>query len=885
MQIELPALFELSKFQQLLSHSKPKFKAFKETLKTAEASLASRFEQGVPVTTLVRQRAELIDQLLIQCWQLHFPDEVQQQAALVAVGGYGRSELHPCSDIDIMILLKEQANECICSHIEQFLTILWDTGMEVGSSVRTIGECIHHGSEDVTIATNLMEARHITGNESLFKQMRHRVGPSHIWPSNEFFAAKLQEQVIRHNKYNDTAYNLEPNLKEGPGGLRDIQIIGWVSKRHLNVDTLSGLVERGFLIEQEYQQLIQGQTFLWRIRTALHHMNKRREDRLLIDDQRKLADLFGYKESDNHLAVELFMKEYYRTIRELSCLNEMLLQLFKEEILYANEPDKTKPLNPHFQIRKGFIEATETDLFQKHPPALLEIFLLLEQNHHLKGVRAGTIRLIHQNLHRINPEFRSNPDCNALFIDILSQPEGVTHELRRMHRYGVLGAYLPNFDKIIGQMQHDLFHVYTVDEHTLGVLRNVRRFSVPEFAHEYPLCSQRFHQLKKPELLYIAALFHDIAKGRGGDHSQLGAVDAWEFCVQHHLDEEDAEMVSWLVKNHLLMSSTAQGKDLSDIAVINQFATNVGSRQRLDALYLLTVADIRSTSPAVWNTWKASLLKELFYATSRALSQGLDNPLEQQERLAHSKQMALEELALHRISPEMANQQWQRLDQDYFQVHSADEIAWQTRHIINARQEKLPLIVLRQMTRRGGTEVFLYTINREYLFARVTAALEQLNLNIADARIVTSNDGYTLDTFIILDKQGEAISEQSSLSEIATTIKRYIDIESGQLPTINKRAATQLKHFPIPTKVSFQHDKQNKRTIMKVVTSDRPGVLARIGAALWQQKIELHNAKIATFGERAQDLFFITNKEHQPLWDQGECDSLRHAIIQQLSSA
>lgn len=885
MQTDNSALFELTTFRKKLSSSTPLFKAFKETLKTAEAELAARFEQGTPVTTLVQQRAWLVDQLLTQCWQLHLPPETQQQATLVAVGGYGRSELHPCSDIDIMVLLHEQNNEVICQYIERLLTMLWDIGMEVGSSVRTVNECIHHGSEEITIATNLMEARRITGNEALFEQMRERVGPSHIWPGDEFFAAKLQEQALRHNKYNDTAYNLEPNLKEGPGGLRDIQIIGWVSKRHFNVDTLSGLVERGFLIEQEYQQLIQGQAFLWRIRTALHHSNRRREDRLLIDDQRKLADLFGYRESKHHLAVELFMKDYYRTVRELSCLNEMLLQLFKEEILYANEPDRAKPLNPHFQVRKGFIEAIQPDLFQKHPPALLEIFLLLEQHHHLKGIRAGTIRLIHQNLHRIDDEYRHNPLCNQLFIDILSQPEGVTHELRRMHRYGVLGAYLPVFDKIIGQMQHDLFHVYTVDEHTLGVLRNVRRFSVPEFSHEHSLCSQRFHQLAKPELLYIAALFHDIAKGRGGNHAQLGAVDAWAFCIQHRLDEKDAERVSWLVKNHLLMSSTAQGKDLSDIAVINQFALEVGSLQHLDALYLLTVADIRSTSPAVWNTWKDSLLKELFYATSRALNRGLDKPLEQLERLAYSKQMALETLALHRISPEMANQQWQRLDQAYFQVHSADEIAWQTRHIINAGSASLPLIVLRQMTRRGGTEIFLYTTDKAHLFASITAALEQLNLNIVDARIVTSNDGYTLDTFIILDQRGEAISERESLDEVVATIKHYLETKGEKPAIINKRAATQLKHFPIPTKVTFQHDKQNKRTIMKVVTADRPGVLARIGAALWQHKIELHNAKIATFGERAEDLFFITNEQHQPLWDQHECHSLRHTIIQLLTQS
>ena len=877
-------LFDLVEFKHRLANSKPAFKVFRETLKTAENRLEECFTQGADITALVQQRAWLIDQLLCQCWLQHFATTVQQQVALVAVGGYGRSELHPGSDVDIMILLDEKADEGIYANIEAFLTMLWDIGMEVGSSVRTIAECIFHGGEDITIATNLMEARHICGNEALFQEMRERVGPDHIWPSNEFFAAKLQEQVTRHKKYGYTAFNLEPNLKEGPGGLRDIQIIGWVAKRHFDADTLYELVGHGFITETEYYQLSKGQAFLWRIRTALHHTNKRREDRLLIDVQRKLADFFGYQESDNHLAVELFMKDYYRTIRELSCLNEMLLQLFKEEILYATESSRTKPLNQYFQVRKGFIEVKHPQVFEQHPPALLEIFLLLEQYHHIKGVRAGTIRLVRQNLHHINQEFRNNLICNELFIEILSQPEGVTHELRRMHRYGVLGAYLPNFNKIIGQMQHDLFHVYTVDEHTLGVLRNVRRFSVPEFAHEYPLCSQRFHHLKKPELLYIAALFHDIAKGRGGDHSQLGAVDAWDFCMQHCLDEKDAEFVSWLVEKHLLMSSTAQSKDLSDMTVINNFASAIGSSQRLDALYILTVADVRGTSPHVWNAWKDALLKELFYAASRALSRGLDKPLEQSERIAYNKKMTLEELALHRISPKAAETQWKKLDQEYFLVYSADEIAWQTRHILNAKPNQLPLLAIRQMTRRGGTEIFLYTKNRAYLFAKVTAALEQLDMNIADARIVTSNDGHTLDTFMVLDQQGEAISDQHCLEEIQSTIKRYLAMKSEEPPVINKRPAMQLKHFPIPTVVSFTHDKRNQRTIMKVVTSDRPGILARIGAALWRQQIDLKNAKIATFGERAEDLFFITDHQQKPLWDESDCEALRREIIQQLNN-
>lgn len=880
----LTELFDAEDFEHCLSQSSPPFKVFRECLKQAEATLCERFNNGIAVNELVEHRAWLVDQLLTRCWQLHFPPELQQHASLVAVGGYGRNELHPGSDIDIMILLDEEDNSDICRNIESFVTMLWDIGMEVGSSVRTIAECIYHGSEDITIATNLMEARLICGNRELFQKMRDSVGPDSIWPSNEFFAAKLHEQTTRHNKYNYTGYNLEPNLKEGPGGLRDIQIIGWVAKRHFGCDTLSGLVDVGFLTPEEYTQLIDSQNFLWRIRTALHHVSKRREDRLLIDVQRKLAEFFGYQENQNHLAVESFMKDYYRTIRELGYLNEMLLQLFKEEILYTSKSDKIKLINGRFQLRKGFIEACQPDIFQQHPPALLEIFLLLEQYHHCKGVRAGTIRLIHQNLTLIDDDFRNNPVCNELFIEILSQPEGVTHELRRMHRYGILGCYLPNFGNIIGQMQHDLFHIYTVDEHTLEVLRNVRRFSVPEFAHEFPLCSHRFHFLVKPELLYIAALFHDIAKGRGGDHSKLGAVDAWEFCIQHCLTEEDATLVSWLVENHLLMSSSAQTKDLGDMQMINEFAAKVRTHERLDALYLLTVADIRATSPSVWNAWKDALLKELFYATSRALDRGLDNPLKGSERIAFNKKMALEELSLQRISPQQANDLWSRLSDEYFLVHSADEIAWQTKHIINTKTDDLPLLVVRQMTRRGGTEIFLYTRDNNYLFAKVTAALEQLDLNIADARIITSHDDYTLDTFIILDSDGEPISDQHCLQEISTTIKSYLELADDKPMQIHKRTAVQLKHFPIPTQVSFNHDKRNKCTIMKVVTSDRPGVLARIGAALWQQHIHLSKAKIATFGERVEDVFFITDQQQQPLWEESDCTALRNSIIQHLKN-
>lgn len=877
-------LFDAALFDQRLAGNQQPLAQFREALRHAGQTQRERFENGMSASELVKQRAWLMDQLITRAWQVQLVPGQVEQTALVAVGGYGRGELHPCSDIDLMILLDDADIPALADAIEKFLTLLWDIGLEVGHSVRTVAECVNLAQADITIATNLMEARLLCGSQPLFTAMQRDTDAEHIWPGHQFFAAKLQEQITRHGKFNNTAYNLEPNIKDGPGGLRDIQVIGWVAKRHFAAQTLHELLDHEFLTAQEYQQLIKGQEFLWRIRIALHLLTGRREDRLLFDHQRTLAKQFGYTDHDHRLAVEHFMKDYYRTVMELSRLNDMLLQLFKEEILYADESGSIVPLNERFQTRKGFIEAVDETVFTRHPRALLEIFLLLEQNSQLKGIRAWTARLIRQHRHLINDDFRSNPDNTALFMEILRQPVGITHELRRMHRYGILAAYLPVFGNIVGQMQHDLFHVYTVDEHTLFVLRNVRRFSVPEYAHEFPLCSKRFHHIARPELLYIAALFHDIAKGRGGDHSELGAADAHRFCTDHGLGQEDTELVCWLIRHHLLMSRTAQHKDLSDPKVINTFAAAIQSQARLDHLYLLTVADIRATSPAVWNSWKDALLKELFNATSRALRRGLDKPLEQGERIEFTKKMALEELALHRINAQQTQAVWDKVGADYFLIHTADEIAWQTRHIVKVKPEQLPLIAIRQMTRRGGTEIFLYTQDRDYLFARATAALEQADLNIVDARIITSEDGHILDTFIVLDYKGEAISNRRQLHEIENCLKKHLAMPESDPPRIHKRVSQQLKHFPIPTDVTFVEDSAKQRTIMKVVTSDRPGLLARIGAALWQCRIRLQNAKIATFGERVEDIFFITDHDHQPLREPAQFEQLRRAVIEQLQN-
>ncbi|HDJ85646.1 MAG TPA: [protein-PII] uridylyltransferase, partial [Chromatiales bacterium] len=606
-----PPSLDTARIERALADGGELLPACRDALDRAREDLAAQFAAGAPVRELVHKQARLIDRLLEYAWHRLLPG-AGADLALVAVGGYGRGELHPASDIDLLILVADDAaRERHRAAIEQFLTLLWDLGAEVGHSVRSVEECVDEARRDITVATNLMEARLLAGPQALFTALRAATGPDRVWPGRAFFAAKWNEQQARHRKFHDTAYNLEPNIKEGPGGLRDIQMVGWVAKRHFGAATLHDLVGHGFLTEAEYRALIEGQDHLWRIRFALHLLTGRREDRLLFDHQVPLARRFGFRDTDANLAVEQFMQHYYRTVMDLSRLNEMLLQLFQEAILYADDRDEPLVINRRFQSRKGFIEVRHPKVFEQYPFALLEVFLLLQQHAELKGVRASTIRLIRDNRDRIDDRFRGDLRARSLFMEILRQPRGVTHDLRRMNRYGVLAAYLPAFSNVVGRMQYDLFHTYTVDEHTLFVVRNLRRLTVPEFAAELPLCSRIMRDLPKPELLYIAALFHDIAKGRSGDHCELGAADAQEFCRDHGLGAYDTRLVCWLVRNHLLFSLTAQRRDISDPQVIHEFAATLGDHVHLDYLYLLTIADIRATNPGLWNSWRRALLQEL----------------------------------------------------------------------------------------------------------------------------------------------------------------------------------------------------------------------------------------------------------------------------------
>ncbi len=804
-------------------------------------------------------------------------------AALVAVGGYGRQELQPASDIDILILIDPPADDRLAEPLGRLVTFLWDIGLEVGHSVRTVEDCVREARDDVTVMTNLLEARLLCGSETLFRRMRAATAPDQIWNSEHFFAAKTQEQRRRWQKYGDTAYNLEPNIKENPGGLRDIQMIGWVAKRHFDAETLHELVDHGFLTETEHQALIGGQTLLWRIRFSLHRLAGRREDRLLFDYQRTLARQFGFSDGENNLAVEQFMQQYYRTVQELNRLNEMLLQLFREAILLHDDIGPPVPINKRFQSRSGYLEVTSPSVFRRYPIALLEVFHLLQIHPDLEGVRASTVRLIRENRDRINDDFRADLRARSLFMEILREPLGLTHAIRRMNRYGVLAAYIPAFANIVGRMQYDLLHVYTVDEHTLMLLRNLRRFSIPQHDEEFPLCSAVGRRIPKLELLYLAGLFHDIAKGRGGDHSSLGARDAWDFCRAHGLGEFDSRLVTWLVEQHLVMSMTAQRKDISDPEVVQAFAALIGDPTRLDYLYLLTVADARATNPRRWNNWLDALLRELYYGTRRALLRGLDNPQAQDELIAQKQAESLRMVARYGVDPNACNALWLKFSLDFFLHNSPDEIAWQTRQILEADRTQYPLVVIRPITARGGTEIFLYSRDRANLFAHTTATLDQMGLSIMDARVITTDDHMAVNSYQVLDQDGTPVDDPQRMEEIRSTLIANLTEPTTHASIKVARAVPRRhRHFPIETRVCFSPDVPNHRTIMRLTTLDRPGLLAEVGAVFQQCGIRLQNAKIATVGAEVDDVFFITTEDEAPIVCENALACLRRKIHERL---
>ena len=842
--------------------------------------------------TLVRL-AKLADKLLIELW---YKAGFEQGEALIAVGGYGRGELFPSSDVDVLVMLPDSViaedSPELKTKLEIFIGSCWDSGLEIGSSVRTLSDCIEESEKDITVKTSLLESRLITGNQKLYKQFQKRYQDA--MDPHAFFVAKTLELNQRHNKFENTPYSLEPNCKESPGGLRDLQIILWVSRAAGLGRTWDDLAAKGLATPLEIKQIKRNEAVLSLIRARLHLLAKRREDRLVFDLQHALAETFGYKAKSTpdgkhkQRASEVLMRQYYWAAKAVTQLNQILL-LNIEEYLQAQRGDlqiELRKLNANFYEKNGLLELAQDDLYQKNPHTILETFLLYQQTQGVKGLSAKTLRALYNVRGVMDANFRRDPVNRATFLKILQESQGITHSLRLMNQTSVLGRYLWVFRNIVGQMQHDLFHVYTVDQHILMVLRNVRRFFIADHAHEYPFCSQLAAGWDKPYILFTAALFHDIAKGRGGDHSQLGVLEVKRFCRQHCIETKDAQLIAFLVREHLTMSHVAQKEDLSDPDVIAAFAKRVGNERQLTALYLLTVADIRGTSPKVWNAWKGKLLEDLYKFTLRMLGgRAPDANAEVESR----KRDALVELARHSEPHDGQKALWDTLDIGYFMRHDASEIAWHarqlSRYVSKADRPSVATMTRKSIVRARispigeGLQVLVYAEDQTDLFARICGYFDQAGFSILDAKIHTAKNGYALDTFqVVTSLLPEHYRELMTMVESGLSVT--ID-QKGELPPPTKgRVSRRVKNFPIAPRISLHPDEKAQSWLLAISASDKMGLLYSVATVLAKHSISLKLAKISTLGERVEDSFLIEGSALQHNREQIEIETELLQVLQ-----
>ena len=848
-----------------------------------KAELLAHFRQSRPTapaaTRLLRALTRHVDQTLLEIWQ---HAGMPETAALLAVGGYGRGELFPHSDVDVLVLLPPphvidqsngngngngNGNTCcgaaeggattgpsLKAAIEGFITACWDVGLEIGSSVRTVDECINESQREVTVQTALLESRYLCGSRRVFSAFRH--ANTRAMDARAFLRAKSLEMVQRHQKYEDTPYSLEPNCKESPGGLRDLQMVIWLARAADLGKNWLELASNGLITPFEVRQLQRNEGLLKLIRARLHMVAGRREDRLVFDLQTDVADSFGYQSHSGQRASEALMKRYYWAAKAVTQLNQILM-LNIEERINGSQDAPMRPINAKFLERGGMLEVVSDDLYERDPHAILETFLVFQQSVGTQGLSARTLRALYNARELMGADFRRDPVNRSTFMQMLKQPEGQTHAFRLMNQTSVLGRYLWVFRRIVGQMQHDLFHVYTVDQHILMVLRNVRRFFVPDHAHEYPFCSQLASTWDRPYVMYIAAIFHDVAKGRGGDHSELGAMEARRFGRDHGLDRDDTALIEFLVMAHLTMSRIAQKEDLSDPDVIDGFARLVGSERRLTALYLLTVADIRGTSPKVWNAWKGKLLEDLYRATLRALGGARPNL---DAEIEARKEEARHLLNLNTLPTGTEQPLWQTLELSYFARHEASDIAWHARALAGLVDTPQPIVRARLSSVGEGLQVLVYARDRPDLFARICGYFEGAGFNILDAKVHTTRAGYALDTFQVISPLLEEplgghyrdlialVENQLALALIAT----------GPLPEPGRgRLSRRVKSFPVTPRVTLRPDERAQRWLLGVSASDRSGLLYAIARVLARHHVNLQLAKITTLGERVEDTFLI----------------------------
>ena len=844
--------------------------------------ITEAFQKGIFIDYLLGARAMVIDRLLEALWNQSLL--IEQPIGLLAVGGYGRGELHPFSDIDILIVGDEETIQTNQESLVLFTTQLWDFNMDIGCAVRTFDDCRKLAKKDITIATSLIECRSVVSKPNILAQIEEIAFDNTIWSSDAFYSAKVAEQEERFAKHDNSDNRLEPDIKNAPGGLRDLHTIIWVTRRHFRTSRLVTLVDQKLLTQQEFKFLYEAEQFLKRVRFALHTISNRAQNKLLFNLQAEVAVMMGYQATDSKELIESFMQKLYQMTLRIGEFNDMLLQHFEETVISNPDEAIVHPLNTRWQVRDQHLELVHSNGFERNPSALLEAFTLLAQNPDIKGLRASTTRQMYTHRHLIDDSFRFDLVNISYFLEILRYPERIPEIFRRMRYYGILSRYIPAFGTIMGLMQHDLFHIYTVDAHTLQLMRMITRFYTGSLEADYPLVTQLTQQLPKIELLYLAALFHDIAKGRGGDHSKLGADEAYKFCLHHRLPEYDSRLVGWLVENHLIMSITTQRKDIGDPEEIKIFAELVGDQRRLDYLICLTVADVTATNPELWTSWRASLLRQLYFGTSDLLKRGFDELGGRTSYIGQTKNDAIS--LVSSALQDRANTFWEDWSQEYFISHSSDELAWHLETLIDidAHETVISLATEQMHADSGSTQILISTPNRPHLFADLTDCFADMGMSVLDAKLHTSKNQRSIDIFTIQkdeiylpvfgkDDQEKLLEDlkQAALGQYKSTFR-------------NRRTPRVNRYFNMPAVVRIRPDLTGRRTLIELVAPDRIGLLTAVGRVFAEFALDLANAKIVTLGERVEDVFFVTNTEGDNLKDPEFIDRLKRRLENEINS-
>lgn len=845
----------------------------------------AQFKLGADIDALVHLRSLFIDRLLKRLWRYHqIPKQISSlfkhnRIALIAVGGYGRAELHPLSDIDILILSDYPLTQDLEKQISDLVRLLWDLHLDIGHSVRTLKTCLQEAKNDITIMTNLIESRIICGNELLLNELRKQIFSDKIWPSPIFYQAKIKEQQERHKQYHSTSYNLEPDLKNSPGGLRDMQIIQWIAIRHFGGEFLQKIANFNYLTPEDIDEFKTCRKFLWRIRFALHSVISRYDNRLLFDRQLSIANMLGYS-GEGNAPVEKMMHDYYRVAHNITELNQMLLQLFDESILELNPQNKPYDIDEYFQIREKLIDVKDDTIFKKDPVMIMQLFYTILLNPQVIGLYSNTIRQLRSARRTLTKLLCEEPKARQLFMQIIRHPDAIKKAILPMHQYGILTAYIPGWKHIAGMMQFDLFHVYTVDEHTIRLLLELDSLKSENGIQKHPNSSKVFAKLSKPELLIITGLFHDIGKGRHGDHSEIGAQLVKEFCQLHQIDTKDTELIIWLVRYHLYMSVTAQSRDLQDPSVIREFIQQIKSKRRLQYLLCLTIADVCATNETLWNSWKQSLMRELYYIAERSLDSGIHQIPEQRSIAREHKQEALAILLEQNYDEATIKNLWQDYRVDYFFRYTTEQIVWHAQNLIHHDLTQT-LVLINPNPSHGGSEIFIYSPDKPYLFATTCNILNMHNLTIHDALIITNKKGFALDTFIVLEPSGQTVQEDRHQGLIKS-LEKALQHPVYKGVTI-KPPKQRLRSFSVPTQVNFLSALNQTQTYMELIALDRPGLLACVGEVFADLDLSLSSAKIATIGEHIEDLFILTDKHNKAL-NENMCHKLRESIVNAIDS-